>query len=120
MAVIKVVDWMSKDVYSKGFRHGNKSHCKVNWAKTNVCAEVRCFKCGRLNQHYDGPYFFFFKCECGAHYAVDRNIAMIELTPEQIERVGEKRFHETNPHVDFWIDQDAIKMVPTERKEGDE
>ena len=112
MSIIKVKDWMFDEIYSRGYRHKNTSHCRINWKDTDVCADIRCFKCNTLNQHYDGPYFFFWKCQtCGTHYAVDKNITLIELTEEQVTKIGEQKFHTTNPHVDFWIDQDAIKMV---------
>lgn len=72
------------------------SHGWIQYKGTDICVDLHCV-CG-THGHYDGYQMYQVACvDCGRHYAVDMNIMLVELTPEQLatdiaERGSDKHF----------------------------
>ncbi len=75
-------EWYEQ-VHSRDNPQGD-SYGSIQWKGTDVCIDLYC-KCG-AHLHYDGDFLYGFRCpHCNRSYATGRNIALIELSPEEIE-----------------------------------
>jgi hypothetical protein len=57
-------------------------HIWVQWKGTNVCCDIHC-ECGEMS-HYDGDFFYFFKCPaCQRYWEVGTHVAIYPTTKER-------------------------------------
>ena len=60
----------------------DKPHICVQWKGTDVCCDIHCV-CGG-GGHFDGEFFYFFKCpDCGRYWEVGTHVAIYETTKER-------------------------------------
>ena len=75
----------------------DKPHGWIQWKGTDVCIDLHC-SCGH-HGHIDDSFFYHYECpKCKTKYAVGQTVALIPLTPEQVEDIKEN-------HVAFKSDE---------------
>ena len=57
------------------------AHGWIQWKGTDVCIDLRC-PCG-AREHFDGYGLYFYRCSCGASYALGEKVILVPLTKEQ-------------------------------------
>lgn len=61
-------------------------HGWIQWKGTDVCIDLYC-KCGH-HGHVDAEFFYHYRCpKCQRGYRVGMNVALYEMTPEQVRYV---------------------------------